>query len=83
MIEIFEGDEINDNIGRDDVASVEKSEMRSSTYFVNENDNLVCGFDASTCSGDNVYGIFENKEIIITEDLNVWGNTNKTIGKGW
>ena len=57
--------------------------MRSSTYFVNENDNLVCVFDASTCSGDNVYGIFENKEIIITEDLNVWGNTNKTIGKGW
>ena len=41
---------------------------RTSTDYVNENDDTVSEFDASTCSGDNFYGIFENKEEIITED---------------
>ena len=43
--------------------------MRSSTDYVNRSvDNLVSGFDVSTCSSDIVYDIFENKEEIITED---------------
>ena len=54
--------------------------MRSSTYDVNDNDDdFVSGFDAPTCSEDNVYDIFENKDEIITEDLNVWVNTNKNL----
>ena len=54
--------------------------MRSSVNSVNYNDDgLVGGFDASTCSGDSVYDIFENEDIIITEESNVWFNTNKTI----
>ena len=37
--------------------------MRSSTDSINENDDdLVGGFNASTCSGDSVYGIFENED---------------------
>ena len=35
---------------------------------VNEKYYLVGEFDASTCSGDNFYDIFENEEEIITED---------------
>ena len=50
--------------------------MRSSTDSVNDNDYLVSGFDSSTCSGDNVYDIFENEDEIISEDSNVWVNTN-------
>ena len=68
MHESFEGDKINKNIGGDDIASFEEAEMRSSKYSVNENDDLVSGFDASTCVGDNVYDIFENEDIIITGD---------------
>ena len=60
MHEICEGDKINDNFGGDCVASFEEVEMSSSTYSVNENDDLVIGFDASTCSGDNVYDVFLN-----------------------
>ena len=60
MHKIYEGDKRNDNIGGDDVASSEKLEMRSSTDPVNDNDDLVSGLDASTCSGDNVSDIFEN-----------------------
>ena len=41
MHENCEGDKRNDNIGGDDVASVEEAEMRSSTDSVNENDYLV------------------------------------------
>ena len=33
--------------------------MGSNTGSVYENDDLVSGFDASTCSGDNFYEIFE------------------------
>ena len=41
--------------------------MRSvtSTYYVDENDDQVSGFDTSICSGDNFYDIFENEEEII------------------
>ena len=44
--------------------------MRSipSSESVNENDDSVREFDASTCSGDNFYDIFENEGEIITED---------------
>ena len=79
MHEICEGDKINNNIGGDDVASVEELEMRSSKDSVNDNDDLVNLFDASTCLGDNVYDIFDNKDKIITEDLNVWVNTKRKI----
>ena len=53
--------------------------MSSITDYVNDNDDLVSGFDAFTCSGDNVYNCFENEDGIITEDLDVWVNTNKII----
>ena len=42
--------------------------MRSSTDYINENDDLVSSFDASTCAGENVYEFFENEDSIITED---------------
>ena len=58
---ICEGDKRNYNIGGDDVASFDEIEMRSITDTVNENDDVVSGFDPYTCSGDNVYEIFENK----------------------
>ena len=73
---ICEGEKINDNIGGDDVDSIEEAEIRSITDSVNDNDDLVSGFDAYTCLGDNVYEIFENKDEIIIEGLNVWFNTN-------
>ena len=53
--------------------------MRSSTDSVTNNDDLVSRFDASTCLGDNVYNFFDNEDEIISEDSNVWVNTNKTI----
>ena len=55
---------MNDERGGKDVTSVEESEMRSSTStdYVNDNDDLVSWSDASTCSGDNVYDIFENED---------------------
>ena len=40
--------------------------MRSSTDILNGNEDLVSGFNASTCSGDNVYDIFDNEDKIIT-----------------
>ena len=45
--------------------------MRSITTNVNDNDYLVIGFDASTCSGDNIYEIIENEDEIIIKDYNV------------
>ena len=39
-------------------------------------------FDESTCSGDRYYDIFDKEQEIITEDLIVWVNTNKTIWEG-
>ena len=56
--EICEGDERYDSTGIDDVAYFEESKMGSNTYSVNYNDYLVSVFDASTCSGDNVYEFF-------------------------
>ena len=58
-----EGKEMNDEIGGKDVVLVSESEMRSipSTDSVNNNDSLVVEYDTSTCSGDNVYDIFENE----------------------
>ena len=54
--------------------------MRSSAYFVNDNDdNLVSAFDESTFSGDRVYDIFDNEYENIAEDYIVWVNTNKYI----
>ena len=60
MYEICEGKKINNNIGGDDVDSVEESEIRSSIDCVNENDDLVSVFDGSICSSGNVYEVFEN-----------------------
>ena len=54
--------------------------MRSSADSINDNnDDLVGGFDTSTCSGDSVYDIFDNEDDIITENYTVWFNTNKLI----
>ena len=71
---------MNYKIGDDDFDLVKEEKMRSSTGLVNGNDDLVSQFDASTCSGDNVYDFFENEDAIITEDSIVWVNTNK---KNW
>ena len=38
-------------------------------------------FDASTCSDDTYYDIYDNEEELITEDSIVWVNTNKPFGK--
>ena len=54
--------------------------MSSNAYDVNDiEDNLVSKFDASTCSGDSVYIIFDIEDKIITEDFTIWFNRNKTI----
>ena len=54
--------------------------MRSSADYVNNsNDDLVNGFDESTCSGESVYDIFNNDDEIINEYSNVWVNTNKLV----
>ena len=57
--------------------------MGSSTDSVNGNDDLVSEFDASTCSGENIYEIFEKEDEMITENSIVWVNTNekKFIGR--
>ena len=39
-------------------------------------------FDASTCSGDSFYDIFDKEEEIISEGSIVWVNINKTIWEG-
>ena len=39
-------------------------------------------FDASTCSGDKYYDIFDKEEEIIIEGSIVWVNTIKTICEG-
>ena len=53
--------------------------MGSSIDYVKDNDYFFSGFDASNFSGDNVYNIFENQDVIITEDSNVQVDTNKNI----
>ena len=45
-------------MGGDDVALAGEAKMRTSKDYVNDNDDLVSGFDASSCAGDNVYNIF-------------------------
>ena len=42
----------------------------------NNNDNMVSGFDESTCSVDSDCDIFDNADDIITEDSTVWVNTH-------
>ena len=49
---------------------------------MNNNDDLVSEFDASTYSGDSFYDIFDNEEEIITEGSVVWVKTNKNIWGG-
>ena len=39
------------------------------------------GFDASTCSGDRFYDIFDKEEEIIPEGSIVWVNINNTISE--
>ena len=53
--------------------------MRSSTYSINDNNDVVTGFDASIFPGDNFYDIFNNEDEIITKDSIVWVSTNKII----
>ena len=72
-----------DNIGSDYVSSIEESEKRQSTDTVNENDNAVSGWYASTCSCDKVYDISDTEDGIITEYSIVWFNTNKIISKAY
>ena len=79
--EICEGEKVNDNIGGDDVDSVEEATMRSNKRSLYGYDDLVSGFDAPTCSYDNFYDIFENEDETITEDSIVWVNTNECFGK--
>ena len=62
------------NIGVDGVDSVEEAVMRSSTDYVNDNDDLVSVFNASTFSGDNVYDIFDNEEILSLR-IRIFGST--------
>ena len=57
--------------------------MSSSEDSVNNNDdNLVCGFFESTCSGDSVCDILDNEDELITEYSIVWVNNNKVIFQG-
>ena len=69
---------MNAKKGCKDVDLVEELEMssRPSSEYVNEKYDLVGEFDASTCSGDNFYDIFENEEEIIAWDSIVWFYTN-------
>ena len=61
---IYEGKEVNDERGEKYFALAEYSEMssRKISESVNEKDDSVGEFDASTCSGDSFYDIFENNE---------------------
>ena len=43
---------------------------------------MVGEFDASTCSGNRFYDIFDKEEGIITDGLPVWVNRNKTTWEG-
>ena len=47
-----------DHIVGDDVDSAEEAKIRSSKDYVNNNDDLVSGLDASSWAGDNVYDFF-------------------------
>ena len=67
---IGEEEDMNDARGGKDVASFKQSEMisRTSTNYLNDNNDSISEFDVSTCPGDNFYDIFENEDEIITED---------------
>ena len=69
-----DGDNGNDNIGGDDVASVEESEMRSSTDSVNDNDNLVSGFDASTLQVTMFMTVLEIRTVLLIM-IQLFGST--------
>ena len=58
-----------------------KSEIssRPSSEYLNEKDDSVGEFDASTYSDDRLYDIFDKEEEIITKGSMVWFNTNKII----
>ena len=43
---------------------------------------MVSGFDASNCSDENGYEIFENENAIITEYSIVYVNTNEIFWEG-
>ena len=73
---------MNEKIGGGDIASVEQAEIIPSTVLVNESGGSVVECYAFTCLGDNIFGIFENKDEIIIESSIVWVKTNKTIWEG-
>ena len=57
--------------------------MESSADSVNDGDeNLVSGFDESTCSGDSVSEVFDNEDNIITEDSTILVNNNEEMFQG-
>ena len=74
MHEMCDGDKRNDNIGGDDVVSVEESEMRSSTDSVNDNDNLVSGFDASTLQVTMFMTLLEIRTVLLIM-IQLFGST--------
>ena len=59
---------INAKIGGDDVPSVEESEISQSIESVNGCDDFMSEFGESTCSGENVYDIFQNEDEMLTEE---------------
>ena len=63
---IGEGKGVNNKRGGNDVDLVEEAKIisRPSSKYLNEKDNSVGEFDASTCSGDRFDDIFDKKEAI-------------------
>ena len=55
--------------------------MRSGTYSVNENDYLISGFDASTCSGENIYEILRIRTKILLRTILFGSTLIKIFGK--
>ena len=60
----------------------ENISSRPSSESLNEKDDSVGEFNASTFSGDRLYDIFDKEEEIITEGSIVWVNTNTIIWGG-
>ena len=75
---------MNNERGDNYVALVEEAEIssRPSSEYLNEKGDSVGEFDASTCSGDKFYDIFDKEGEIINEGSIVWVNTNKNILEG-
>ena len=82
MHEICEGDKINNNFGGDDVAPFEESEMRSSTDYVNYNDDLVSAFYAYTCLGNNIYEILIMRKKLLMRIIMLGSTLIKMFGRG-